>query len=161
MRRKLLLVGMALAMTTSLAAGTPMTNVAFEDNEMQWFTFDNLRSYEQFWESHDRDLVIFSAHPSYAMQADNVRLLYDMSRAHYLTVNWANTTVRKAYYRNLTRDLSNGHTDYVITRELTTTILAWNESSNASFEKNYCRVDNASTQQLFNRTAATLYEYCA
>lgn len=161
MRRKLLLLGMVLAMTTSLAAGTPMTNVAFDDNEMQWFTMDNLGSYEEFWESHDRDLVIFTANPSYAMQADNVRLLHDMPRAHYLTVTWENTSVRQRYYHNLTRDLSTGHTDYVITRSLTKNILKWNTTAQTTFETHYCRVDNESTQRLFNQTGGTIYEYCA
>lgn len=154
--RKVLVAIVLVTSITSISAAYPLTNVV-GGNEAGWFTVDNIDAYGDDLDSRvDPGDEIFTGHPSYVMGSDNARLLNDVPRAHYYAVSFTGTEIGDAYYRNLTRAFESGTAEYVISGPMTKRILIRNDTAEAAFVANYCRVE---TDGLYNETHANLYRW--
>jgi len=132
-------------------------------NQAGWFSMQNIDEYgddlDARAEQHGGEVVVFTGHPSYVMDADNARLLHDQPRNHYFASTFTNTTVGDRWYRNLTRALRTGQVDIAVSGPMTETILEFNQTAAKAFVTHYCRVEDAEAQRLYGRTHATLYRY--
>lgn len=158
--RALLLAALLVAGTVSLANAHPLTNIAIDDNEGGWFTFDNLEDYGEDLDARASSTVtVFTGHPAYVMGSDNARLWDDMPRVHYFAITFEHTRLGRQMYADITRDFRSGRVDYVIAGPMTEGVLTYNQTAADAFVANYCLVDDRETMALYNRTNSRLYAH--
>jgi hypothetical protein len=161
-QRTVFVVALAVAAVLSLVACYPLTNI-LTGNEGGWFSMQNIDEYgddlDARAERHGGEVVVFTGHPSYVMDADNARLLNDQPRNHYFASTFNDSRAGDRWYRNLTRALRTGQVDIAVSGPMTETILEQNQTAGTAFLNHYCRVEDPEAQRLYGRTHATLYEY--
>lgn len=160
--RGILVATVALSIVVSFGGAYPLTNTLVYDNADGWFTTGNLNEYGDDLDGRlDNGDVIFSGHPAYVIESDDARLVFDRPRVHYFAVTFRGTSLGDQQYRELADTLNSGRVPYVINNDMTRNMLRWNGSGVArqAFLTNYCRVQDADAQRLYDRTNATLYEY--
>lgn len=152
-----LVVVVLIASITSMSAAYPLTNVVIHDNEAGWFTLENLQEYGDDLDSRVAPGdPVFTGHPSYVMESENARLLFDLPRVQYYAYTFNDTWMGDQLYRNLTAALENGDAEYAVANTMTRQTLRYNTTAQRAFEKHYCRVK---TDGLYAKTDAQLYKW--
>lgn len=158
--RVLFIVVVLLGGVTAFATTHPLTNVAIDDNDSGWFTFDNLDDYGADLDRRlGADGYVFTGHPAYLMASDKAHLLYDMPRIHYFATTFGGTDVGDRFYANVTRALETGTADLAIAGPMTQAVLEEHGPAAEAFLANYCVVSDRETVALYNRTHSKLYRY--
>jgi len=159
--RKLLVTLVVVGVVVSTLSAFPLTNIVFHDNADGWFTMQNIDDYGADLDerAEDGELIVFTGHPSYVMDSDKARLLFDMPRNHYFAMTFVGTDVGNAFYDRLAEALRTGQADVAIAGPMTESILEHDQETKKAFVDNYCRVDDPEAQELYSRTHATLYRY--
>lgn len=155
--RVLLALAVVLATVGSFYGAYPLTVVLLNDNEAGWFTMGNIHDYEQDINARtDPGDIVFATNPTYVATSD-ARLPMDRSRTHMVGVRYRDQGPGASQYQQLNAQMRNGTIRYIVFSATTDGFFRWNESAEAAFKANYCRVESA--DQLYNRTNAMLYEY--
>jgi hypothetical protein len=158
-QRQAFVVLLTVAVVVSTAAAFPLTNT-LRGNPDGWFTINNLDEYGEDLDARaNSDVVVFTGHPSYVIASEQARLLFDMPRIHYFASTFNDTEVGDDFYRRLIRALRTGRADLAIAGPMTEAIIENNSTAETAFATNYCRVADAETQWLYNRTHSTIFAY--
>lgn len=160
--RGVLVATVVLAVVVSFGGAYPITNTLMQDNADGWFTTANLNEYGDDLNGRlDSGDVVFSGHPAYVIESDDARLVFNRPRVHYFAVTFRGTELGDRQYQNLADRLNSGEVPYAINNDMTRNMLRWDGAQPAreAFIRNYCEVDEADAQRLYDRTNATLYEY--
>ena len=157
-QRQAFVVLLVVAALVSMAACYPLVNVV-QGNPAGWFTMDNLDDYGDDLDERENVTTVFTGHPSYVIDSDDVRLLFDMPRIHYYAITFNDTDLGDEFYARLTRALQEGRAEVAIDGAMTEAILRHNQTAAQAFSNHYCPVTDSDTHRLYNRTHATLYQW--
>jgi len=144
----------------SVSTSQPFTEPVLNDNEAGWFTVQNINEYGDDLDARSNgSMTIFTGHPAYVMNSQNVSLLFDMPRIHYFASTFNGTPVANQLYSRLSVALRNGTAKYTVMAKMTANILRFNKTVYRAFKAHYCSVDDEGTTRLYDKTDATLYRW--
>lgn len=156
-----LFVGLlAVAVITSGAAAYPLANVAM-GNEAGWYTTETLPEMQDEIESRTEAGDVVLSKSATPLAGTGARMPLDDSRgtAHLFSVFQASGPVTAKLYPNLTRNMRAGEVELVLEDSLIRNLIAANATLTGLYTKEYCRVNDASTQRLFASANTTLYQH--
>jgi hypothetical protein len=156
-------VALVLAIVVSAVAAWPFAQVVLYDNEAGWFTSETAVAYgDDIGERTAPGDIVMAETAAYLTGSHAIMPRHDSRATAHVYSSFSDhpeAPPLRALYANLSAGMQSGRVQLVVAEKMTRRILADNATTHRLFETQYCRVSDAATQRLYDRTNATLFAY--